>query len=275
MTNFIAKWNALVDVLTSACENRKAAETAALCLVSGHMMLIESRGDISSLAAGVHSAIKDGTIKLVGRDDPSDISLNGTNVVLVRDLDRLLARQQCNIMTQACEREKSDGPIMVVAGVGENRGDMIPEAMFDRFAVCVSAELSRNFLVIADSVITSAEIMEMRREAQSVYMSDAIGSYLARLTYAFTHQPELIPADVKGYLSPARPHVRAMIHLRDLGRVMAVKNGRTFLAPEDIKPLLPDVVCHRFGIRQVYDRNRYEIGRTIARSVLENTNLLV
>lgn len=274
MSNFVNRFNALHSAIEATCGNKRAAELAALCLVTGQLMLVESNDDISTLAYGVANAIKGGALKLVSGSGLLDSPLERAHVVLMRDIEQVRVKEQCMIIGHACEErqgvESGSSPFLVLARVRENQGDMMTEAMLDRFAICEPLQLEQRFLPnLGESVLELGEIMEMRREATNIHASDTMLEYLANLAQSFTRQPDAIPDELKGRLGVMRPHIRAMIHTLNLARVVAAKNGRDYVHPDDVQSLLPSVVCHRFGIRYPEGFNRYETGRAVARAVLE------
>lgn len=280
MSNFVNRFNALQSAIEATCGNKRAAELAALCLVSGQLLLVESDYDISTLAYGVANAIKGGALKLVSGGSLLDSPLERAHVVLMRDIDRIPLREQCKIIEHACEErqgvESGSWPFLVLARVRENQGDMITEAMLDRFAICEPLQLEPCFLPdLGGPVLELHEIMEMRREATNIHASETLIEYLASLAQAFARQPDAIPDELKGHLGGMRPHLRAMIQTLSLARVVAAKNGRDYVVPTDVQELIPSVVCHRFGIRYPEGFNRYEIGRAVARAVLEKVPVVV
>jgi MoxR-like ATPase len=91
---------------------------------------------------------------------------------------------------------------------------------------------------------TTEQLNALQRECQSGYVDPALKQYAVRLATA-TRDPDRYGAgDVGKYLSfGVSP--RASINLIEGGRALAFLRGRTYVLPEDVKDLVPDVFRHR------------------------------
>jgi len=132
----------------------------------------------------------------------------------------------------------------------------LPEAQVDRFMmkVLVGYPTEEEEFVIVDRVTgapndvtpmaTTEQLNALQRECQNGYVDPSLKQYAVRLASA-TRDPERFGvSDVARYLSfGASP--RASINLIEGGRALAFLRGRTYVVPEDVKDLVPDVFRHR------------------------------
>jgi MoxR-like ATPase len=98
--------------------------------------------------------------------------------------------------------------------------------------------------ISVDKVATPTAIMDARRRIAELYMDDRIVDYIVDIVHA-TREPkqygleDLVPL-VEFGASP-----RATIALAQAGRAHAFLRGRSFVTPDDIKAIGPDVLRHR------------------------------
>ena len=143
-------------------------------------------------------------------------------------------------------------PFMVVATQNpiDTEGTYrLPEAQLDRFLMRLSMgypdyEAERRVLrtqkdgSTAESitaVMNSSQVAEMVAEAQTVEVSPAAEDYILSLAVYTRTAPE-----VRLGMSP-----RGSLALLRASRVVAAANGRNFVAPEDVRELVPSVLTHR------------------------------
>jgi MoxR-like ATPase len=94
------------------------------------------------------------------------------------------------------------------------------------------------------AVATPEAIMEARQRIAELYMDERIVDYIVELVHA-TRAPadagltDLVPLIEFG----ASP--RATIALAQASRAHAFLRGRTFVTPDDVKAIAPDVLRHR------------------------------
>lgn len=272
MKKFQKKWNALTAAVAASCGNERAAELACLCLVTGHHLLLQTESDPNSLAHAVTHAIADGACKIAYHGALADAGLDRVNVVAVSDLEDLRFCQLANIVWLHSQQTRRTAPYLVIGGLAEHQYGVSGDELIDRFALCDSVRLAPGSF--SGPVVTLAEILEMRSMCAAVHVSAAMTSYLRRLSESLKTTSDVIPTSFKPYLGNRRPSVRELLQLADFGRVKALAAGRDFVAPEDVKPLVANAVCHRLGIGVYHERNRFEIGRDVAQAVLERVPLM-
>jgi MoxR-like ATPase len=182
------------------------------------------------------------------------------NIVVGDEINRASPKTQSAMLEVMEERTVStDGhtyqvprPFMVVAT--QNPIDLegtyrLPEAQLDRFLMRLSMgypdfEAERRVLRTqkdgsnAESitaVMNSSQVADMIAEAQGVEVSSAAEDYIITLAHFTREAPE-----VRLGMSP-----RGSIALLRAARVVAAANGRSFVAPEDVRELVPSVLTHR------------------------------
>jgi MoxR-like ATPase len=189
------------------------------------------------------------------------------NLLLADEINRAPAKVQSALLEVMQERQVTIAgethhvpePFLVMATQNpiETEGTYpLPEAQVDRFMmkVLVGYPTEEEEFVIVDRVtgvpndlapIASTEqLIVLQRECQSGYVDPALKQYAVRLAFA-TRDPERYGvSDVANYLSfGASP--RASIHLVEGARALAFLRGRSYVLPEDVKDLVPDVFRHR------------------------------
>jgi MoxR-like ATPase len=189
------------------------------------------------------------------------------NLLLADEINRAPAKVQSALLevmqerqvTIAGETHRVPEPFLVMATQNpiETEGTYpLPEAQVDRFMmkVLVGYPTEEEEFVIVDRVtgvandlapIASTEqLIVLQRECQNGYVDPALKQYAVRLAFA-TRDPERYGvSDVAKYLSfGASP--RASIHLVEGARALAFLRGRSYVLPEDVKDLVPDVFRHR------------------------------
>ncbi len=145
-----------------------------------------------------------------------------------------------------------DKPFMVLATQNplEYQGTFpLPEAQLDRFLMRVSIgypcndkeiEVIKNYKKsrTLESIFPVAgvrEVLEMQREAEAVFVSPDVLQYIVSIVAATRTS-----ADIHLGASP-----RASIDLCRSARALAYLRGRHFVLPDDVKELVPSVLCHR------------------------------
>jgi MoxR-like ATPase len=132
----------------------------------------------------------------------------------------------------------------------------LPEAQRDRFLMKVligfptaweEATIVRRMGVdppTAEPVFEEGELAALQRMADSVFVHDGVLDYAVRLVLASRAPaehglPDLVPLIAHG----ASP--RATLGLVASGRALALMRGRTYVLPQDIFDVGPDVLRHR------------------------------
>jgi len=146
-------------------------------------------------------------------------------------------------------------PFVVIATQNpvESQGTYpLPEAQLDRFLfkllvgdppVEVERTIVRHHadgfdptdLRAVEPATSAHEIVEMQRHAQKVRIDDAVVSYIVELVRR--------TRDDKAIELGASP--RASIALLRAAQVIAASEGRAFVTPDDVKPMIPAVLRHR------------------------------
>jgi MoxR-like ATPase len=91
---------------------------------------------------------------------------------------------------------------------------------------------------------TTEQLNVLQRECRNGYVDPALKQYAVRLATATRDPDRYGVSDVAKYLSfGASP--RASINLIEGARALAFLRGRTYVLPEDVKDLVPDVFRHR------------------------------
>ena len=92
-------------------------------------------------------------------------------------------------------------------------------------------------------VIPLAEIQQTRKLVDQIHVDDKVRDYVVHLVFA-TRKPEQYKLDVKHFIQfGASP--RATIYLTLAAKAWALLQGRTYVTPEDVKSIGPDVLRHR------------------------------
>jgi MoxR-like ATPase len=190
-----------------------------------------------------------------------------TNLLLADEINRAPAKVQSALLQAMQEREVTIGeqtfrlprPFMVLATQNplEQEGTYpLPEAQVDRFLMKIKVgypsfddevaivELASR-PATADPelnvVLPMQQIEQLRLLAQDVYVDPKIDRYIVSLVHA-TRNAEAY--GLQGLIEwGASP--RASIALKVTARALAFMRGRTFVTPEDVKSVAPDVLRHR------------------------------
>ena len=92
-------------------------------------------------------------------------------------------------------------------------------------------------------VIPLEEIRETRKLVDQIHVDDKVRDYVVHLVFA-TRKPEQYKLDLKHFIQfGASP--RATIYLTLAAKAWALLQGRTYVTPEDVKSIGPDVLRHR------------------------------
>jgi MoxR-like ATPase len=190
-----------------------------------------------------------------------------TNLLLADEINRAPAKVQSALLevmqehqvTIAGESHPVPEPFLVMATQNpiETEGTYpLPEAQVDRFMmkVLVGYPTEEEEFVIVDRVTgipsavvpmaTTEQLSALQGECRSVYADPSLKQYAVRLASATRDPYRYGVADIAKYVSfGASP--RASIHLIEGARALAFLRGRTYVLPEDVTDLVPDVFRHR------------------------------
>jgi len=190
-----------------------------------------------------------------------------TNLLLADEINRAPAKVQSALLEVMQERQVTIGgetfpvpnPFLVMATQNpiETEGTYpLPEAQVDRFMMKVLVDYpteEEEFVIVErmtgmlapiKAVANSEQLIELQKESEKVYADPALMQYAVRLVAA-TRDPETygIPDIAKYIMYGASP--RASIYLIVCARSLAFLRGRSYVMPQDVVDVAPDVVCHR------------------------------
>jgi MoxR-like ATPase len=190
------------------------------------------------------------------------------NIILADEINRAPAKVQAALLEAMQEKQvtiggstyKLEEPFLVLATQNpiEQEGTYsLPEAQVDRFMLKlhvgypsrdeereIMRRMASGHAIDVRHVATPEAILEARGRIAELYMDDRIVDYIVDIVHA-TREPaaaglkELVPLIEFG----ASP--RATIALAQASRAHAFLRGRSFVTPDDIKAIAPDVLRHR------------------------------
>ena len=190
------------------------------------------------------------------------------NIILADEINRAPAKVQAALLEAMQEKQVTLGgqtfrleePFLVLATQNpiEQEGTYpLPEAQVDRFMLKLRVgypsrdeekEIMRRMAggdpISVQHVASPVTIMEARHRISDLYMDERIVDYIVDIVHA-TRSPaesglkDLVPLIEFG----ASP--RATIALAQASRAHAFLRGRTFVTPDDVKAIAPDVLRHR------------------------------
>jgi MoxR-like ATPase len=92
-------------------------------------------------------------------------------------------------------------------------------------------------------VVPLEEIRQTRKLVDQIHVDEKVRDYVVHLVFA-TRKPEQYKLDVKHFIQyGASP--RATIYLTLAAKAWALLQGRSYVTPEDVKSIGPDVLRHR------------------------------
>jgi MoxR-like ATPase len=190
-----------------------------------------------------------------------------TNLLLADEINRAPAKVQSALLevmqerqvTIAGESHRVPEPFLVMATQNpiETEGTYpLPEAQVDRFMMKVLVGYpteEEEFVIVARvtgiandvaPVATTDQLNALQRECQNGYVDPSLMQYAVRVATATRDPDRFGVGDVAQYVSfGASP--RASINLIEGSRALAFLRGRTYVLPEDVTDLVPDVFRHR------------------------------
>ena len=190
-----------------------------------------------------------------------------TNLLLADEINRAPAKVQSALLEVMQERQVTIGretfpvpePFLVMATQNpiESEGTYpLPEAQVDRFMLKVLVgypSATEEFVIVermtgalqdVQPVVSVDEMLDLQRQADSVYVDPALIEYSVRLVTA-TREPEQYGLeDLRRYIQfGASP--RASINMILAGRALAFVRGRDYALPEDVRDVALDAIRHR------------------------------
>ena len=208
-----------------------------------------------------------------------------TNLLLADEINRAPPKTQAALLEAMQERQVTiegvthplDPPFIVLATQNpiEYEGTYpLPEAQLDRFLLRIGVgypsredewqvlerrvERATDEVVLAP-VIDAAELIEVQRALESVYVSESIGMYMVDLVAATRESARLqVGASPRGTLA-----------LMKLSRGRAALSGRDYVTPEDVKAVAVPALSHRLTLRPELWVQRIR-GEDVVREALES-----
>src|SRR3954462_11324671 len=190
-----------------------------------------------------------------------------TNLLLADEINRAPAKVQSALLEVMQERQVTIGretfpvpnPFLVLATQNpiETEGTYpLPEAQVDRFMmkVLVGYPSEEEEFVIVErvtgpaldvaEVATTEQLGALQRECRGAYVDPSLIQYAVRLAAATRDPDQYGIKSIARYISyGASP--RASIHLIEASRALAHLRGRSYVLPEGVSDLPPDVWRHR------------------------------
>ena len=182
------------------------------------------------------------------------------NIVLADEINRAVPRSQSALLEVMEEKQLSidgttyrlDEPYMVMATQNpvESYGTFpLPEAQLDRFFMKLSlGYMTRDqeigilrrqetirIIEALEQVVTTDEILQMRKAFSQVAVSDEIANYIMQII-EYTRSSSLLVNGVSA---------RGSLALYKASQILAALNGRDFVIPEDVKREAVAVLPHR------------------------------
>jgi MoxR-like ATPase len=190
------------------------------------------------------------------------------NIILADEINRAPAKVQAALLEAMQEKQvtiggttfKLEEPFLVLATQNpiEQEGTYpLPEAQVDRFMLKLRVgyptrdeekEIMRRMAggeaIPIEQVAHPKQIMEARRRIAELYMDDRIMDYIVDIVHASREPGSAGLADLVPLIEfGASP--RATIALAQASRAHAFLRGRSFVTPDDVKAIGPDVLRHR------------------------------
>ena len=190
-----------------------------------------------------------------------------TNLLLADEINRAPAKVQSALLEVMQERQvtiagqthKVPSPFLVMATQNpiETEGTYpLPEAQVDRFMMKILVGYptdDEEFVIVervtgpridVKPVATTEQLDALQAACHKVYVDTSLIHYAVKLVAATREPARFGLADLARFLTfGASP--RATISLIEGARALAFLRGRTYVLPEDVVDLVPDVLRHR------------------------------
>ncbi|MBC7894591.1 MAG: MoxR family ATPase [Cytophagaceae bacterium] len=190
------------------------------------------------------------------------------NIVLADEINRAPAKVQAALLEAMQEKQVTLGgntflleePFLVLATQNpiEQEGTYpLPEAQVDRFMLKlrvgypsrdeekeIMRRMSSGEPIPIKAVAHPSAILEARKRITELYMDDRIVDYVVDIVHATRFPADAGMKDLAPLVEfGASP--RATIALAQASRAHAFLRGRTYVTPDDVKAIAPDVLRHR------------------------------
>jgi MoxR-like ATPase len=190
------------------------------------------------------------------------------NIILADEINRAPAKVQAALLEAMQEKQVTIGgttyrleePFLVLATQNpiEQEGTYpLPEAQVDRFMLKLRVgyptrdeekEIMRRMAsgdpIAIEHVASPQAILDARHRITEMYMDDRIVDYIVDIVHATREPGDFGLGDLAPLIEfGASP--RATIALAQASRAHAFLRGRSFVTPDDVKAIAPDVLRHR------------------------------
>ena len=190
------------------------------------------------------------------------------NIVLADEINRAPAKVQAALLEAMQEKQVTLGgqtflleePFLVLATQNpiEQEGTYpLPEAQVDRFMLKLRVgypsrdeekEIMRRMAsgdpIAINAIASPQAIMEARHRITELYMDERIVDYIVDIVHTTRYAAQSKLKDIAPLIEyGASP--RATIALAQASRAHAFLRGRTYVTPDDVKAIAPDVLRHR------------------------------
>jgi MoxR-like ATPase len=193
------------------------------------------------------------------------------NFVLADEINRAPAKVQSALLEAMQERQvtigtdtfRLDEPFLVLATQNpiEQEGTYpLPEAQVDRFLLKVKIHypsqeeergIIRRFLNEEDTpvqkVVSLETLMRARKAVTQIFLSEKIEQYILDIVFA-TRTPDKFGLQNLAPLITYGASPRASLALARAARAVAFLDRRSYVTPDDVRSICPDVLRHRIGL---------------------------
>ena len=190
-----------------------------------------------------------------------------THLLLADEINRAPAKVQSALLEVMQERQVTIAgqshpvprPFLVMATQNpiETEGTYpLPEAQVDRFMMKVLVDYpsdEEEYAIVermigprvdVSAVATIEQLASLQTQCRQVYVDPSLLHYAVRLVSATRHPEKHDLADLTRLITfGASP--RATIAMTEAARALALLRGRSYVLPEDMSDLVPDVLRHR------------------------------
>ncbi len=217
------------------------------------------------------------------------------NIVLADEINRAPAKVQSALLEAMQEHQVSIGgetyrlpePFLVLATQNpiESEGTYpLPEAQLDRFLLKVRVtyptrseereilqRMSGGQGIEVARLLDPRSVLELRALALDLHLDPRLADYIVDLVRA-TREPASVGLAALTPLVAFGASPRASIALAQAARAHAVLHGRTYVTPQDIQALAPDVLRHRIVL--TFEAEAEDVtSDTIVQQVLEKVKV--
>jgi len=190
-------------------------------------------------------------------------------IILADEINRAPAKVQSALLEAMQEHQVTIGetthlleePFLVLATqnpIDQEGTYRLPEAQLDRFmfkVLLTYPKITEEKEIISKSfghatvhkVLDAQEILEARALVKDIYIDEKVIDYILSLVFATRQPHDYKLSDIANWIGyGASP--RATIALTHAAKALAFLKKRTFVIPDDIKAIAPDVLRHRITV---------------------------